>query len=454
MANVIRIRRRADPGSTGAPSSLYNAELAWNENDNTLYIGEGDSGGGIAATIIAIAGHGSFMTLGTPAQTITGDKTFQDLNFNPASATTTPFTIGANATGILVADLNSDLLDGEEGSFYQDAANLTAGVLADARVQETNVTQHEAALTILESQITDSTILARVASAEAITGLWTFNTALPTSSLTPTLDAEFTTKLYVDNKLRGIDWKESARAASDANVTTTYTNTGGTKSRGQHTACPDTLDGVSLAADDRILLKDQTGGSENGIWVVTTVGTGANGVWDRATDFDDDAEVTAGAANWVSEGTANEDTTWALATSDPIIIGGASGTVLVYAQLSGGTSITAGDGVSFTGSVLNVGGTASRISVSADNVDIDAAYVGQTSITTLGTVGTGTWAATVIGTTYGGLGVSHAATADDTLFKKTGGNPGTIAAATPEPVAGGGTGDYLDITSMVDGGTF
>jgi hypothetical protein len=75
MANTIRIKRRAS-GNAGAPSSLENAELAFNEVDDILYYGEGTGGlNGSATTILAIAGSGAFTTLSTD-QTITGNKTF------------------------------------------------------------------------------------------------------------------------------------------------------------------------------------------------------------------------------------------------------------------------------------------------------------------------------------------------------------------------------------------
>jgi hypothetical protein len=75
MANTIRIKRRAGTGSAGAPSSLKNAELAYNEADDILYYGKGSDGSGDATSIPAIAGAGAYLTLGT-SQTVTGDKTF------------------------------------------------------------------------------------------------------------------------------------------------------------------------------------------------------------------------------------------------------------------------------------------------------------------------------------------------------------------------------------------
>ena len=75
MANKIRIKRRAAGGSAGAPTSLENAELAFNEQDDVLYYGEGTGGvDGTATQVIAIAGPGAFLTLSTD-QTLTGNKT-------------------------------------------------------------------------------------------------------------------------------------------------------------------------------------------------------------------------------------------------------------------------------------------------------------------------------------------------------------------------------------------
>lgn len=172
----------------------------------------------------------------------------------------------------------------------------------------------------------------------------------------------------------GLDTKQSVRAASTANVTVTYNATGGTSARGQITAAPNQLDGVNpLVAGDRLLLKDQSTGAQNGIWVVTTAGTGANGVWDRAGDFDSDAEVTSGAFTFVTEGTVNGNSGWQLTTDDPIIIGGASGTALVWAQFSGAGQIIAGAALSKTGNQLdvNAGLGISLSTPTGDAVNID-----------------------------------------------------------------------------------
>lgn len=91
MANVIRIKRRAN-GAIGAPAALKNAELAFNEVDNTLYYGFGDDGDGDANTVVAIGGSGGFLTL-TSNQTVSGNKTFTgsiDLGSNSVAVTKSP----------------------------------------------------------------------------------------------------------------------------------------------------------------------------------------------------------------------------------------------------------------------------------------------------------------------------------------------------------------------------
>lgn len=105
------------------------------------------------------------------------------------------------------------------------------------------------------------------------------------------------------------DFKASVRAATTANIA------------GLGGSAPNTLDGVTLVANDRILVKDQTTASQNGIYVVTTLGTGANGTWTRGTDADGLGELTSGAQVSVEEGTANADTQWTLTTDGTITIG-------------------------------------------------------------------------------------------------------------------------------------
>jgi hypothetical protein len=101
-----------------------------------------------------------------------------------------------------------------------------------------------------------------------------------------------------------------------------------------------------------------------------------------------------------------------LTTNGTIVLGT---TPLAFAQFSGAGQITAGDGLTKTGNTLDVGGTTDRITVGTDSVDIASTYVGQSSITTLGTIGTGTWEATDVAVAHGGTGASDAAGAKTNL---------------------------------------
>lgn len=203
-----------------------------------------------------------------------------------------------------------------------------------------------------------------------------------TNLATPTLSTDAVTKAYADGLFQGVrDYKESVRLASTANVSATYTATGGASGRGQITSAPNTLNGTTLVANDRILLKDQTTGAQNGIYVVTTVGTGANGVWDRATDFDADAEVTSGLQVAVTNFTTTDNRgTYVLTTSDPITIGGASGTALAFTQIAAVGGYVAGSGMSATGFTFNIGAANTSITVGTDDIAVNLATNGGLEI--------------------------------------------------------------------------
>jgi len=286
------------------------------------------------------------------------------------------------------------------------------------------------------------------------TGTWDFTDASSTlTSRTPTADAEVATKSYVDAVAQGLDTKESVVFASTADLSGTYSSTGGASARGQFTAMSDVpIDGVTLTQGDRLLLKDQTGsGAENGIWVITTLGTGGNGVWDRATDFDEDSEVTSAAFVFVEEGTANGNTGWTLTTNDPIIIGGASGTVLVWAQFSGAGTYIAGVGLDLNGSTFNVYGGQSGQVLVGDTVTTNAAWGALPLANTNSVSG-------ILPGSHGGTGIASPAL-NGFLYGSAGDTMNVLA--TPSGAAGtsyimsapsdGGTPVWL---TEIDGGTY
>lgn len=148
--------------------------------------------------------------------------------------------------------------------------------------------------------------------------------------------------------LNGLDYKGSVRVATiSTDLGATFSAVGGAAGKGQFTLAPGTIDGVVLAQGDRVLVKNQTLGLENGIYVVTATTT----TWDRATDFDDNAEVTDGATVWIGEGTAQADQRWTLSTNDPITV---NTTAQSWVQTAGAGSLTGGDGIDIAGSVVSV----------------------------------------------------------------------------------------------------
>ncbi|MCW8129632.1 MAG: hypothetical protein KIS92_04530, partial [Planctomycetota bacterium] len=140
-------------------------------------------------------------------------------------------------------------------------------------------------------------------------------------------------KSYVDALINGFDVKQSVRAATTANITLS----------GEQT-----IDGVACVAGDRVLVKNQSTASQNGVYVV------ASGSWTRATDADADAEVTAGLWVRVEEGTSNGDTGWLLTTNNPITVGSTSLTFTQFPTATGGSHASShenggGDEISVAG---------------------------------------------------------------------------------------------------------
>lgn len=200
-----------------------------------------------------------------------------------------------------------------------------------------------------------------------------------TSLGSPVSATDAATKAYVDSTAQGLDIKESVRVASSANVTIATPGA--------------SIDGVSMVAGDRVLLMGQNTGSQNGIYTWN----GASAAMTRTADADSSAEVNPGMFTFVEEGATNADKGFVLTTNSPITL---DTTALTFTQFSGSGTVT---------------GTTDRITVTGNQVDIAATYVGQASITTLGTIATGTWQGSTIGVLYGGTGATTAAGARTNL---------------------------------------
>lgn len=223
----------------------------------------------------------------------------------------------------------------------------------------------------------------------------------------PTSPQDAATKAYVDASRAGLDVKASVRAASTTNVDIS----GGTFAGD--------LDGITLADGDRVLLKNQTAGAENGIYVYNATGS----TFSRSEDANSNEEVTPGLFTFVEEGNLSANAGFVLTTNGTITL---NTTELTFVQFSGAGQITAGDGLTKDGNTIDVVGTADRITANADSIDIASTYAGQASIDTVGTISTGTWEATDIAVAHGGTGASTAVAARANLgatTKYTANNP-------------------------------
>ena len=284
MANTLRIKR-----STGssAPTSLANAELAFTEGTETLFIGKGTGGaGGSATSIIKIGGKGGFF-----------DKdTVQNAN-KVLSGPTTGSDAAPTFRALVAADIPS--------LAHTKISDFDAGV-------RTNTLDQMAAPTSAVAM-----------NSQKITGL-----------ADPTGDNDAANKGYVDGVAQGLDVKDSVVATTTANGTlsTAFAN-------GQ------SIDGVTLQTGDRILIKNQTTASQNGIYNVN-----ASGAPSRTTDMATGSNA-AGAFVFVEEGTVNAENGFTCTTDTGSAVVGTNN--LTFAQFSGAGQIIAGDGLEKSGNTLS-----------------------------------------------------------------------------------------------------
>jgi hypothetical protein len=164
----------------------------------------------------------------------------------------------------------------------------------------------------------------------APTGNVSVNSHKLTNVADPTSDQDAATKIYVDAIRSGLDVKDSVKVTTTGNITLSGTQT---------------IDGIAISTDERVLVKSQTTGSENGIYDCKSGG------WVRSSDFDSSAEVTSGAFVFVEQGSTNADAGFVLTTDGTITIGT---TALSFTQFSGAGQISAGDGLQKVGNALSV----------------------------------------------------------------------------------------------------
>ena len=323
MPNTIRIKRST--GST-AVSSSANAELSFTEGNEVLYYGKGTGGsGGSASSIIPIGGKGKFWD----------KETSYSANFVLAAPST-----GAGVTSMrLLATADIPSIP------HTRISDFDAGVRTN-RLNE--LTVPNAAVDVNSQKIT--------------------NLALCTAN------TDAASKAYVDSVAQALDVKDSVVVATTGNgaISTAYAN-------GQ------TVDGVTLSTGDRILLKDQTSGSANGIYNVN-----ASGAPSRASDMATGANA-AGNFVFVEKGTVNGNNGF-VCTTDVAVVGT---NALTFTQFSGAGQVIAGDGIQKSGNTLSLDLKAnSGVIISSTELAIDLSASSIAGTLAIGDGGTGATSAT------------------------------------------------------------
>ena len=322
MSNTIRIKKRAASGSAGAPSSLAPSELAFNENDLKLYYGFGDTGSNEASSIITVGGSGAF--------------------FNKTDTRTANAILAGPTTGSAAAPTFRSLVAADIPSIaHTKISDFDAGV-------QTNRVDELAAATN------------------------------PVTGVTPTADAHFATKGYVDGVSQGLDIKDSVKVATTANITLSGTQT---------------IDGVAVSADERVLVKNQSTASQNGLYLCKA------GSWARTDDLAAGVDA-AGMFTFVEQGSTNADQGFVCSSDKGSAVVGTNN--LSYTQFSGGGNLTAGDGLDKSGNEFSVdlksnGG----IVIESTEMAVDLSASSITGTLAVGDGGTGATSASAARTALG-----------------------------------------------------
>ena len=162
---------------------------------------------------------------------------------------------------------------------------------------------------------------------------------------TPSADSHAASKGYVDSVSQGLHWKESVKIATTANITLSGTQT---------------IDGIAISADQRVLVKNQSTGSQNGIYLCKA------GAWERAADMNAAGEF-SGSAVFVQQGTVNGDTGYVCTNDGDVTVGT---TAITFVQFTGAGQLTGGNGIDISGSTISIDLDGSSLSASASGVKI------------------------------------------------------------------------------------
>lgn len=243
----------------------------------------------------------------------------------PVLGTPTSVTL-TNATGLPVSGITASTVTalgvGTVELGHATDTTLSRGAAGRLAVEGVNVVTATSTDTLTGKTIDangSGNSITNLETADLASGVLNTSTSLATASDTQ-IPSALATKTYVDNSVQGLSWKQAVRVASTANITIASALTNAS-----------TIDGITVATGDRVLLKDQSTASQNGIYTVV-----ASGAASRTADADTSAEIDSMTV-YVEQGTANADTVWTLTTDNPTL----GSTSLTYAQVNGGTVPTA-----------------------------------------------------------------------------------------------------------------
>ncbi len=324
------IRIKRSTGSSN-PGSLENAEVAFREGDEVLIYGTGTGGaGGSATSIIAIGGKGAF--------------------FDKATTRNANIVLAGPTTGSAAAPTFRSLV----------AADIPS--IAHTKISD------------FDTGVRTNTLAEMAAPAAAVS----LNSQKITSLATPTATTDAATKGYVDSVSQGLDVKDSVKVATTANITLSGTQT---------------IDGVAVSADERVLVKDQSTSSQNGLYLCKA------STWERTTDLAAGSNA-AGMFTFVEQGTVNADNGFVCTSNSGSAVTGTNN--LTFAQFSGAGSVTAGDGLDKSGNTMSVDLKANGgLVIESTEIAVDLAASSITGTLAISDGGTGATSASAARTALG-----------------------------------------------------
>jgi hypothetical protein len=396
MANTLRIKRRAT-GSAGAPTSLENAELAFNEVDNILYYGKGTGGaGGSATTVEAIAGLGAFITLSSE-QTITGNKTFSG-----ATIVATPTANGHAATKLYVDGAVANVATSFTAAGDSGTVTISSGTDTLTIAGGTGLTSSAASVDTITLNLDNTAVTAA-------------NYGAAGSVATFTVDAQ--------GRLTAAANTTISITASQVSDRATNLVTGLTGTANEIAVSNSGVGAVTLSLPANVTISNNL--TVSGDLIVngntTTLNTATIVVEDKnivLANVESPTDTTADGAGFTIKGATDKTLNWVDATD--------AWTSSEHFNIVSGKSFYIGGSAVLSNTTL-------------------ASSVVTSSLTSVGTIGTGVWQGTAVAIAYGGTGSANASDARTALGLAIGSNVQAYSAQLAALAAN---------TATIDGGTF